>query len=58
MKRFYVTEYLAPQAQIALWKPVNREKTAYALVRLRNGHGVVEQVDIGDKTIAEVAREP
>lgn len=57
--RFYMAEKLAPKAeQVYRAHSANRgERDAYALVRIRNGLGVIEQVFVGDKPLAEAARE-
>jgi len=58
--RFYMEEQIAPAAERAYrqnnrWGQTNT--TAYALVRIRDGRAVIENVFIGDKPISQVARE-
>jgi hypothetical protein len=53
-------EQIAPAAERAYrqnnrWGQTNT--TAYALVRIRDGRAVIENVFIGDKPISQVARE-
>ena len=57
--RFYMEEKLAPIAeQVYREHSANRsERDAYAIVRIRNGLGVIEQVFVGEKPLAEVSRE-
>ncbi len=57
--RFYMAEKLAPKAeQVYRAHSANRgERDAYAIVRIRNGLGVIEQVIVGGKPLAEAARE-
>jgi hypothetical protein len=55
--RFYMTELLAPIAEDAFRRRARAQLDSFALVRVKNGFGVIEQVYLGDKTIAEVARE-
>ena len=58
--RFYMEEKLAPDAERAYSQNNRRGQTnttTYALVRIRNGTGVIENLFIGDKPIATVARE-
>lgn len=57
--RFYMEEKLAPEAErVYRERSANRrERDAYAIVRLRAGLGVIEQVFVGDKPLAEAARD-
>ena len=57
--RFYMTEKLAPDAERVYREHSanRRERDAYAIVRIRDGLGVIEQVFVGDKPLAEAARE-
>ena len=57
--RFYMTEKLAPKAEQAYREhsAARGERDAYAIVRIHNGLGVIEQVFVGDKPLAEAARE-
>ena len=57
--RFYMTEKLAPKAEQAYREhSANRgERDAWAIVRILNGLGVIEQVFVGDKPLAEAARQ-
>lgn len=56
--RFYMEEKLAPEAErVYREHSANRsERDAYAMVRIRDGLGVIEQVFVGDKPLAEAAR--
>jgi hypothetical protein len=62
--RFYMEEGIAPEAEKAYREgtrvvPFNeprRDIPAHAVIRIRNGAGVIEQVYIGDKTLAEAAK--
>lgn len=56
--RFYMEETVAPQAE-AVYREhstARSERDAYAMIRIRQGLGVIEQVYIGDKTLAAAAR--
>lgn len=57
--RFYMAEKLAPKAeQVYRQHSANRgERDAYAIVRIRAGLGVIEQVFVGDQPLAEAARQ-
>ncbi len=57
--RFYMEEKLAPEAErVYREHSANRsERDAYAIVRIRDGLGVIEQVFVGDKPLSEAARE-
>ena len=57
-ERFYMEEYAAPLAEKRL-RAVNQDslQTAYALIRIRDGEGVIENVFINDQPIHEFARE-
>ena len=57
--RFYMEEKLAPKAeQVYRDHSANGgERDAYAIVRIRAGLGVIEQVFVGDKPLAEAARQ-
>jgi uncharacterized membrane-anchored protein len=58
--RFYLEEHLAPKAERAYWENNRRGQTnlaTYALVRIRNGTGVIENLFIGDKPIAQFVRD-
>jgi uncharacterized membrane-anchored protein len=57
--RFYMQETIAPQAE-QMYRKHSRpgQQDAYALVRVRDGLGVVENLYIGDTPIADVARRP
>ena len=58
--RFYMEERIAPAAEQA-YRQNNRRgqtnTTTYALVRIRNGTGVIENLFIGDKPISQFVRE-
>ena len=56
--RFFMEEHAAPAAERAYARASGRNasQTSYALVRVRNGVGVVENVYIGDKPIADYVR--
>ena len=57
--RFYMEEKLAPKAEQAYREHSRNggERDAYAIVRIRAGLGVIEQVFVGDKPLAEAARQ-
>ena len=57
--RFYMAEKIAPDAERAYREHSanGRERDAYAIVRIRDGVGVIEQVFVGDKPLAAAARE-
>jgi uncharacterized membrane-anchored protein len=58
--RFYMEEHIAPKAEQAYWQNNRRNQTnttTYALVRIRNGTGVIENLYIGDKPISQFVRE-
>lgn len=56
--RFYMEERIAPDAERVYREHTRRgsARDAYAMVRIRNGLGVIEQVFIADKTLAEAAK--
>jgi hypothetical protein len=62
--RFYMEEQIAPEAEKVYREgsrviPSNqssRDTPAHAIIRIRDGLGVIEQVYIGDKTLAEAAK--
>ncbi|MEA3212000.1 MAG: hypothetical protein QOE70_5057 [Chthoniobacter sp.] len=57
--RFYMEESAAPNAE-RLYAERNRRggaRDTYAAVRIRNGRGAIEQVFVGDKPLAEAAKE-
>jgi uncharacterized membrane-anchored protein len=58
--RFYMGEHIAPAAEQAYWQNNRRGQTnttTYAMVRIRDGRAVIENVFIGDKPIRQVAKE-
>ena len=57
--RFYMEEKLAPKAEQVYREhsAAGGERDAYAIVRIRAGLGVIEQVFVGDKPLAEAARQ-
>ncbi|HML88225.1 MAG TPA: GDYXXLXY domain-containing protein [Methylomusa anaerophila] len=54
-KRYYLPEDVAPAAETAY--RTSAGKDGVALVRIKDGYGVVEQLYIGDKTLLDVLRE-
>lgn len=54
--RYYMNEYLAPAAEAAYRESAG--KTGVAAVRIKDGYGVIEELYIGDKTLAEFLRQP
>lgn len=56
--RFYMEETIAPEAEQVYREHNFRSspRDAYSIVRIHKGRGVIEQVFIGDKTLAEAAR--
>ncbi len=56
--RFYMEETVAPKAErlVRTWRSTN-SPPLYALVRVRHGVGVIENVYVGEKTLAETASE-
>jgi uncharacterized membrane-anchored protein len=50
-KRYYLPENVAPAADIAYRKSAGKD--GVALIRIKDGYGVVEQLYIGNKTIYE-----
>lgn len=54
-KRYYLPEALAPAAEAAYQK--NTDNTV-AVIRLQDGYGVIEQVYIGDQTLADYLQNP
>jgi uncharacterized membrane-anchored protein len=60
LDRYYMEEHLAPAAERAYWQNNRRGQTnqnAYAMVRIRNGTGVIENLYVAGKPIVELARE-
>ena len=58
--RFYMEEHIAPAAEQAYWQNNRRGQTntaTYALVRVRAGTGVIENLYIGNEPISRIARE-
>jgi hypothetical protein len=57
-ERFYMEETVAPQAEVVYREhsAARGERDAYAVIRVRQGLGVIEQVYMGDKTLAQAAR--
>ncbi len=61
-EQFYMTEQLAPKAEqvyrsINRWDQSQQQRPCYARVRVLKGVGVIENVFVEDKPLAEVARE-
>jgi uncharacterized membrane-anchored protein len=62
--RFYMEEGIAPEAEkvyregtrVIPFNEPRRDIPAHAVIRIRDGLGVIEQVYIGEKTLAEAAR--
>lgn len=56
--RFYVEESKAPETERVYWD-AQRDSTqvAYALVRLKNGQGIIRELMINDRPILEIVRE-
>jgi hypothetical protein len=55
--RFYMQEHLAPEAErVYLEHSRAGKRTAYIAVRVRRGHGVIENLYIEDTPIAEYVR--
>ncbi len=54
-RRFYLREDLAPAAESAYRAAADKE--GLALIRIKDGYGVVEQLYIGKKTIFEILQE-
>lgn len=55
--RFYLEESRAPAAEQAYWQHNRRgQQDTYAVVRVRNGLGVIENLFIGGQPVAELAR--
>ncbi len=56
-ERFYVEESKAAEAERAYWDS-NRDSThtTYALVKIKNGQAVLEDVRIDDKSIVDIVR--
>lgn len=58
--RLYLEENIAPAAEQVYWQNNRRGQTntaSYALVRVRNGTGVIEDVFVGDKPLTQLVRE-
>jgi hypothetical protein len=58
--RYYMEEHLAPAAEQAYWQNNRRGQTtqnAYALVRIRNDTGAIENLFVAGKPIVEFVRE-
>ena len=53
-RRYYLPEHLAAPAEIAYRESAG--KTGVAAIRLKDGHGVVEELYISDKTLEEYLR--
>lgn len=53
-KRYYLPEGMAPAAEIAYRQNAGKDGTA--LIRIKDGYGVVEELFISDKTIYEYLR--
>ncbi len=60
-ERFYMEERKAPEAE-RVYRESNRlgetKRNTYAVVRVRNGVGVIEDLFVGDKPIREAIRQP
>lgn len=56
--RFYMEESKASEAEHVYWN-AQRDSTqvAYAIVKIRNGQGIIENVMINDRPILEIVRE-
>ncbi|MCG3150428.1 MAG: hypothetical protein PCFJNLEI_03914 [Verrucomicrobiae bacterium] len=58
--RYYMEETKAPMAERAYWDNNRRGQTnlnTYALVRIRQGHGVLEELFVDGRPIRDVVRE-
>ena len=59
--RFYLEESKASDAEKIYWERQNNQndstQTAYALVRIKNGQAVLEDVLINDRSIIDIVRE-
>lgn len=56
--RFYMEESIAPEAE-RVYREHSRKgdaRDAFAMVRIREGLGVIEQVFVGEKTLGEAAK--
>lgn len=52
--RYYMDEFEAPAAEREfIWRQGRQERTAYALTRVRNGFGVIEELMVEEKPIRE-----
>lgn len=60
--RYYMEERQAPKAEAAYWRNSPRRgqtnDTTYALVRVKGGRGVIEELFVGGKPIREAIRQP
>jgi hypothetical protein len=55
--RFYMDEYLAPKAEMGIFESqVDTSSICYAIVYIKNGEAVLDNVYIDDVPIAEVAK--
>jgi uncharacterized membrane-anchored protein len=56
--RYYMRETLAPEAERVYWEhSIGEEASAYAVVRVRNGQGVIEGLFIEDTRIEDYVRQ-
>lgn len=52
--RYYMDEFEAPAAEREfMWRQGREERSAYALVRVRSGLGVLEKLMVEEQTIRE-----
>lgn len=57
LDRFYMDEYIAPEAEAVYWDAaVSEEIDAHLAVRILNGHAVIEQLYIENTPVADYVR--